>query len=138
MSSPFPGPTPPYSNPPIEPQYYQPSQFFISNITLGVNTTITTTKNMNYVIGQQIRLIIPPSFGTRQLNEQTGYVIAIPQSNQVVVDIFSIGMDQFINSTATTKPQILAIGDINSGPINPNGKYTITSIPGSFINISPA
>jgi len=138
MSSPFPGPTPPYSNPPIEPQYYQPSQFFISNITLGVNTTITTTKNMNYVIGQQIRLIIPPSFGTRQLNEQTGYVIAIPQSNQVVVDIFSIGMDQFTNSTATTKPQILAIGDINSGLINTGRVSATTTIPGSFINISPA
>ena len=52
-------PTPPYQNPPIEPQFYQPSAFVISAITLGPQTTITTTVNNNYVIGQLCRLIIP-------------------------------------------------------------------------------
>jgi len=131
-------PIPPYSNLPINAQYYEPSRFVISAISLGQTTIITTTINNNYVIGQLVRLIIPPSFGTRQLNEQEGYVISIPTANQVELNIYSVGFDLFINSTATTQAQILAIGDINSGTQNSNGRSnTGTFIPGAFINISP-
>jgi hypothetical protein len=134
----FPGPTPPYTNPPIQPEYYQPSQFFISDITLGITTTITTTVNMNYVIGQLVRLLIPPSFGTSQLNGMTGYVIDILAPDQVVLDINSLNMNEFKSSIATTKPQIVAVGDINSGIISSTGLVNATTnIPGSFINISP-
>ncbi len=132
-------PIPAYQNVPIEPEFYQPSRFFISNITLGQTTIVTTSVDNNYVIGQQVRLIIPNLFGTRGLNEKTGFVISIISPNQVELDIYSQGMDQFINSSATTKPQILAIGDINTGLIN--SLVTTRSspyIPGSFINISPA
>jgi hypothetical protein len=139
MSSPFPGPTPPYNNPPIEPQYFKPSQFFISAITLGVLTTITTTVPMNYVIGQQVRLLIPNGFGSRQLNEQTGFVLSIPGPTQIVIDLNSQNSDPFINNaTLTTKAQILAIGDENSGSISHHGRINyFTTIPGAFRNISP-
>lgn len=131
-------PIPAYSNVPIEPQFYRPKQFFISAITLGFETIITTTVDNDYVIGQQVRLIIPPSFGSISLNEQTGFVVAIPASNQVTLNINSTNVDPFILSTATTRAQILAIGDANNGQINLNGpKNTLTFIPGSFINISP-
>jgi hypothetical protein len=129
-------PVPPYSNLPIEAQNYQPSRFVISGVTLGPTTTITTTVNMNYSIGQLIRLIIPPSFGCRQLNEQTGYVISIPTTNSVVVSINSVGCDAYIASLATTVAQILALGDISSGVTNTSRTGQSTAIPGSFINIS--
>lgn len=139
MSSVISYPVPSYSNPPIEPQYYQPRQFFISAISLGQTTTVTTTVDHDYVIGQQVRFIIPKSFGTRQLNEQQGYVIDLPASDQVTVSIDSSSYDTFVLSSATTRPQIMAIGDINSGIINSNGNLdTGTYILGSFINISPA
>lgn len=131
-------PIPAYSNLPIEPQFYAPNFFFISSITLGLQTIVTTTLNHNYVIGNQVRFVIPPSFGTRQLNEQSGYVIAIPAPNMVTVSIDSAKYDAFIASSATTKAQILAIGDVNSGAINANGNLNLNlNIPGSFINISP-
>jgi hypothetical protein len=131
-------PIPPYSNVPIEPQWYQPSRFVISAITLGQTTTITTTEDMNYVIGQLVRLIIPPTFGSRKLNEQQGYVISIPAANQVTLDIYSANVDPFINSSAPTQAQILAIGDINQGAINSSGRTNNgTAVLGSFINISP-
>jgi hypothetical protein len=137
-------PIPPYANVPIAPQYYQPSRFVISAITLGITTTITTTEDLDYVIGQLVRLIIPPSYGTRQLNEQQGYVIAIPAANQVTLDINSQSFDPFVNSSATTKAQILAIGDINTGYQSSTGRSIPTingntqiAIPGSFINTSP-
>lgn len=94
-------PTPAYSNVPIEPQFYQPSRFQISDITLGPQTTITTVDNMNYVVGQQIRLLIPAIFGSYQLNNLTGYVIDIPTDNSVVVDINSIGFNSFISNPYT-------------------------------------
>jgi len=128
----------PYSNVAINPEYYQPSQFFILNIALGQSTTITTTVNHNYVIGQLCRLLIPRVNGTRQLNEQTGYVISIPNPNQVILEIDSSFYDVFVTSTQPTQPQILAIGDINLGNINASGNLnTSTTIPGSYQNISP-
>lgn len=132
------GPIALYSNYPIQPQNFQPSQFFISAIGLGINTTITTTVNMNYVIGQLCRLLIPFAFGCRLLDEQTGYVISIPAQNQVVLNINSVGIDPFTTSSINTKPQIVAVGDVNTGAINANGRApTATFIAGSFENISP-
>lgn len=132
-------PIPPYSNPPIMPQFYSPSQFFISNIALGQTTIVTTTVNHNYVIGQECRLVIPFSFGCIQLNEKTGLVLSIPSSNQVELNINSqMNVDAFQTSSATTQPQILAIGDINNGIVSSTGRnIPTTNIPGSFINISP-
>jgi len=131
-------PTPAYQNPPIHPEYYAPNFFFISTVSLGQTTIVTTTKNMNYVIGQLCRLIIPPNFGCRQLNEKEGFVISIPNPNQVELTIDSSqNVDLFTSSTTTTQPQILAVGDTNTGAINDHGRWTKTFIPGSFIDISP-
>lgn len=131
-------PYPPYSNVPIEPQFYQPSQFYISGVTLGKTTTITTTANMNYDIGQEVRLLIQPSNGCRQLNSITGYVISIPSPNTVVLTIDSSrNVDAYKSSSAPTQSQIVAIGDINSGFISNSGNVnSIINLPGAFINIS--
>lgn len=132
------GPIPPFNNPAIQPQFYEPSRFQISNIVLGDTTLVTTTENVDYVIGQQVRILIPPQFGCRELNNKTGIVISIPSQNQIEIDIFSLGMSQFINSNAATQPQVLAIGDINSGYISTTGRVVSNpAIPGSFINVSP-
>ena len=135
-------PTPPYSNPPIEPQYFAPWSFVISAITLGYTTTVTmiipSITQLNYVVGQQVRLLIPQQYGCSQLNEQTAYVLQVNPPNQVVLDLDSHGGNPFVASSYRTPPQIVAIGDINSGPINNQGRApTSTLIAGSFINISP-
>lgn len=205
------GPIAPESNPPLNPQYYLPQRFNISDISFGQTTTVTTTEDLDYSVGQLVRLIIPPQFGARQLNESQGYVLSLPSSNQAVLSInSSIGVSAFISPsvsitgaaqsnpcvlTATnsysvgefvqiqdvggmielndniyrvvartpttltisvdstsfiayssggtasligTVPQILAIGDINSGQINSSGRVNnLTYINGSFINVSP-
>jgi hypothetical protein len=142
------GPIPPYSNPPITPQNFQPSQFPITGITLGINTTVTMGNSTNgvtpnYVIGQEVRLLLPEKYGARQLNEQTAYVVSIPASNQVTINLYSLGADPFIASPtflpyqSQTLPQIVAVGDINSGILNSTGRsQPTTNVPGSFINIS--
>lgn len=140
------GPIAPENNPPVEPQFYSPAKFIITALTLGRTTTVTMATTAfgvtnDFSIGQQVRFIIPPTYGTRQLNEQQGIVISIPTSNQVEVDIdSSINYDPFIASPTygPTPPQILPIGDVNTGVINSSGRSSNgTYIPGSFINISP-
>lgn len=137
-------PTPPYSNPPIEPQFYLPKVFNISAIATGPTTIVTTSMDHDYVIGQWVRLLIPNKYGSTLLNEKQGMVISIPASDQVTLDIDSNGVDAFVASPtylpfqSKTLPQIAAIGDQNSGVINASGREpTGTFIAGSFINISP-
>jgi hypothetical protein len=140
------GPTAPESNPPITPWYYQPSVFPIADITRGITTTITmtatdiggTTVEPNYVIGQLIRILVPFSYGMRQINNSQAYVISIPSSLEVVVDIDSREYDAFVSSPTFGKSiaQIAAIGDVNSGQINTGRTGNLTYIPGSFIDIS--
>lgn len=135
------GPIAPESNPPINPQFYQPQVFNISSITRGVKTTITTTVNHDYVVGQLVRLVISQPFGSFQLNEQEAYVISIPAANQVVLNLNSTQTNPFISmpSSNLSQPQIVAVGDVNSGQINGQGRINNgTFIPGSFIDISPA
>ncbi len=131
-------PIPAYQNLPIEPQNYEPRRFVIDDITLGKTTFVTTATAMDYVVGQQVRLIIPPSFGCRQLNGQTAFVISVIDEFEIELDLYSAGGDPYTASSATTQAQIIGIGNINQGAINSSGRTnTSTSIPASFINISP-
>ncbi len=132
-------PIPLYSNPPIQSNFYQPNLFVISGVSLGINTTISTSVAHNFVIGQLVRLLIPSSFGCIQLNETQGYVLSIPTSTQVLVGINSSqNVDAYISSSSTTVAQIFSIGDVNTGQTNNNGiNSTLNYIPGSFLNISP-
>lgn len=137
-------PIPLYQNLPIEAQYYLPSVFIITAISLGLNTTVTTSVNHNYVIGQSVRLLIPSKYGSRALNEILGLVVSIPNPSQVLLNISSQNVDPFIASPTflpfqqQTLPQIVAVGDYNSGQINNSGSVNqITFIPGSFIDVSP-
>lgn len=132
-------PIPAYQNLPIMPQFYQPRRYVISDITLGETTTVTTTTDHDYVIGQQIRLIIPNSFGCFALNEKTGYIIDIPSLDQFTLNISSYNISSFISNPAlNNQPQSIAIGDLNTGIISSTGRIIpTTNIPGSFINISP-
>lgn len=135
------GPIAPESNPPINPQYFQPRVFNITALSLGATTTVTTNINHDYVEGQLIRLLISQPFGSFQLNERQGYVISMPASNQVVVSINSVNANPFVyNPTSSlSQPQIVAVGDVNAGAINASGAaHTSTFIPGSFQDISPA
>jgi hypothetical protein len=136
------GPIAPFSNPPIEPQWFKPWRFVITAIALGQTTTVTMTipsiTFLNYVVGQEVRLIIPPTNGSRQLNQVTGIVIGITPPNQVTLNINSLNCDPFVTSTARNQPQIVAIGDNNFGQVVSTGRNVgVPQVPGTFINISP-
>jgi hypothetical protein len=142
MTSPyFSGPVPAYNNPPPQPEFFLPSVFVISNITTSQLAIITTTLPNNYVVGQLVRFTIPFPWQMVQANEQLAYVQQIMSPTQFVTDLDTTSFTAFDSSPTQptrTLPQVMAVGDVNTGRIAPNGRASIpTFIPGSFINISP-
>lgn len=117
----------------LYPDLYFPGSSIISAITTGATTTIKTTDQHDYQVGQQVAFHIPNIWGTTQLNELpnaslpgspiTAYVISVTDAQTVVVNINSTGYTAFVPnqvfSTTSGKsfPQIVAVGDVNTGGV---------------------
>jgi hypothetical protein len=147
----------------LYPFLYAPGVSFVSAVTTGATTTITTTAPHNFVAGQEIAFRIPSSYGTIELNSLPnttipgspiyGYVTSVTSSTQFVCNINSTAFTAF-NSNQTIAsvpglnfPQVLAVGDVNTGGVaysggalypSPvvNGVSTINgpAIQGAFVN----
>lgn len=148
----------------LYPFLYAPGVSFIEAITTGTTTTVTTTAQNNFVVGQEIAFRIPPLWGTIQLNSlpndlrpgapRYGYVVSITNSTTFVCSINSTNYTAFnTNQTVAsvpglTFPQVLAVGDVNTGGVQisagsnlypspvVNGTSTINgpAIQGAFAN----
>lgn len=147
----------------LYPFLYAPGDSFISAISTGTTTTITTTCPHNFVVGQEIAFRIPSQWGTTQLNSLPnttipgspiyGYVTAVGSSVQFTCSINSTGYTAFTTAVAVTSvpglsfPQVVAVGDVNTGGVQysggvlypspvVNGVSTINgpAIQGAFVN----
>ncbi len=117
----------------LYPYLYFPGASVISAITTGTTTTIDTTSAHNFVVGQEVAFRIPTIWGTYQLNSLPnttipgspvyGYVIAVTDYNTVVVNINSSAYTAFNSNQAFASfsgeqfPQIVAVGDVNTGGV---------------------
>lgn len=122
----------------LYPALYVPGVSFICNITLGVTTTVETTAPHNYVVGQEVAFripsvpgVIPPVFGPTELNSLPnvlipgspiyGYVVSVTDSTTFVVNIDSSAYTAFnvnfpfLSFVGRTPPQVVAVGDVNTG-----------------------
>jgi hypothetical protein len=115
----------------LYPFLYEPGVAFISAISTGTTTTVTTTDPHNFVVGQEIGFRIPSAYGTTQLNELPNntipgspvyyYVTAVNSNTQFVCNANSTGYTAFAtNQTVASMvgqslPQVVAVGDVNSG-----------------------
>lgn len=119
------------------PYIYEPGVAYISAISTGSTTTVTTTAPHNYVVGQQVAFRIPASYGTTQLNALPNssipgspvyyYVSAVLSSTQFVCSASTTGATAF-NSNQTVAsvpglqlPQVVAVGDVNTGGVQYSG-----------------
>lgn len=119
----------------LYPYLYFPGTAVISAITQGSATsyTIDTTSAHNFVVGQEVAFRIPTVWGSYQLNSLPnttipgspiyGYVTAVTDYNTVVVSISPPSFTAF-NSNQTFAaapgeqfPQIVAVGDVNTGGV---------------------
>lgn len=122
----------------LYPALYAPGIAVISDITLGATTIVETTTPHNFVVGQEVAFripsvpgVIPPIWGTTELNSlpnvlipgspMYGYVVAVTDSTTVVVNIDSTAYTAynvnlpFLSFVGRTPPQIVAVGDVNTG-----------------------
>lgn len=115
----------------LYPDLYVPGDSFISALTLGATTTVTTTAPSNFQIGQEVAFRIPTIWGTQQLNSLPnvlipgspiyGYVVSITNSTTFVVNINSSAYTAFNSNQLFASfrgeffPQVLAVGDVNTG-----------------------
>lgn len=117
----------------LYPYLYFPGQTVISKITTGTTTTIDTTSAHNFVVGQEVAFRIPTRWGTSELNSLPnstipgspiyGYVVAVTDYNTVVININSSSYtayntnQTFANFVGEFFPQIVAVGDVNTGGV---------------------
>ena len=115
----------------LYPYLYLPGVDFISAITTGVTTTVTTTTDHNFVVGQEIAFRIPNAYGITQLNSLPNnvvpgspiyaYVTAVTANNVFVCNFNSTGFTPFATNQSVASmvgqslPQVVAVGDVNSG-----------------------
>lgn len=120
----------------LYPVLYAPGVANIAFITLGNTTTIQTTQPNNFVVGQEVAFRIPSVYGTTQLNSLPnnvipgspiyGFVTSITNNTTFVVNINSslytaFNPNQpFLSFPGMNVPQVLAVGDINSGSLLSN------------------
>lgn len=114
----------------LYPDLYLPDVSFISAITLGATTTISTTTQNQIHVGQEVGFRIPSVWGTAELNELPnliipgqpvyGYVVSVTDVQNFVVSINSSSYTAFnsnlaFSSSGRTFAQVVPVGDVNSG-----------------------
>lgn len=121
----------------LYPWLYLPGVAFISALTLAATTTVVTTNYHNMEVGQEVAFRIPTvsgsptSWGPTKLNSLPnvltpgspvyGYVQSITDNWTFVVNINSTGYAAYnanvpvANVPGMSFPQVLSVGDINTG-----------------------
>jgi hypothetical protein len=117
----------------LYPALYLPEDNVISNITTGATTTVSTTMQHNFQVGQEVAFRIPTAWGPTQLNSLPnnvvpgspiyGYVVSVTDFQNFVVNINSTAATAFNSNQpfasvpGQTFAQIVPVGDINTGGV---------------------
>jgi len=115
----------------LYPFMYEPAVAYIEAITTGATTTVVTTANHNFEVGQEIAFRIPSSWGTTQLNTLPNgltpgspvyyFVSSVTNNTTFVCNAVSTGFTAFnTNQTVASVPglsfpQVVAVGDVSTG-----------------------
>jgi hypothetical protein len=117
----------------LYPFLYVPGDNVVSFVTTGTTTTVSTTMYHNFEVGQEIAFRITNPWGTTQLNSLPnllipgspiyGYVTSVTDNWTFVCSINSTGFtafnvnQPFVNYPGEQFPQVVAVGDVNTGGI---------------------
>lgn len=102
--------------------------------SVGDSILVTTSVDHMFSVGNQVSFSIPAEYGMRQLSGKTGYVTAIPDTDQITVNINAFDFNSFTAPVAAFDPaQVMPIGDSNYGTLSPGGiPVNPNTIPGAF------
>lgn len=116
----------------LYPVLYAPGLSIVAAVsTSGATTTVTTTAPHNFKVGQEIAFRIPPIYGPYELNAYPNtsipgspvyyYVSTVPTSTTFTIQnapsytAFTTANVAFDSYPGIDFPQVVAIGDVNSG-----------------------
>ena len=93
---------------------YLPAMRLISSITNSFPATVTTSFAHNYVTGEIVRFLIPPSHGMVQLNKQQAEII-VTGSTTFTVPIDTTEFDAYVIPGSSTQcGQVVSFAENNS------------------------
>jgi len=105
------------------------------------NTIVTTSRDHGFVLGNQVQFLIPKQWGMLEMNNLKGYVLDLtPDTITVTIDSsqFSLFSTPVVTPPIVIDfPQVIPIGDANTGYETPGGFRPYLKIPGTFKNIYP-
>jgi hypothetical protein len=103
--------------------YWYPSLRRIVNITQAAQAVITTSVDSNYVVGQSIRLSVPPAFGMTQADGLLVNITAV-NGGSFTVNLNTIGFTPFVFPLVAAYPftpaQCVPVGEETDQFSNPN------------------
>ncbi len=128
----------------LYPYLYAPEQAVITAVNTSTNV-ITTAAAHNFVVGQEVAFRIPLAWGTTQLNSLPNvnipgsplywYVIAVTQNTFTVSQSLS-GFTAFNPNQpflgARTLPQVVPVGDVNTGGVQISAGSPLYPSPNTF------
>lgn len=88
----------------IVPQLIEPRSRYIVDLTLGATTTVKTSVDHGYAVGQYITLFVPVEFGSSEVSGQSGRISSITSANEFVVDIDSSAASAFAYPASGSVP----------------------------------
>lgn len=102
---------------------YRPLRMVVTNVTNAAQAIVTTQINHQYSIGDQLRLLVPLSYG--MTIDKTIQIIAIPSANTLQCNLNTIGADPFAIPVPLRNPaQLIPINQsvdnvYDNPPVNP-------------------
>ena len=120
---------------------YIPFTCNITGVANGVTTVVTTAVDHGFVVGNTVQFSIPKQWGIVQLDQLKGFVSEIT-SDTLTVLIDSSAFNAFVTPVVVLpvvidQPQVIPIGDMNTGNINAAITPASLQIPGTFRNTYP-
>lgn len=122
---------------------YIPFLCDVTAVTQDFPCLVTTSVAHGFVVGNSVQFSIPQQWGMRQLNGLKGFVLSIPQDNQIIVDIDTRTFDPFVTPSppplvVIDPAQVSGIGDENYGKLSPGGIPQLpNTVQGAFLNTPP-
>lgn len=98
----------------ITPSVWVPPFCWVTAITNAFQSTITTSFDHNYVVGQIVLLSVPKAFGMKEADRQQATILAVPATNQMTVSLNTSTFTPFAFPPASAVPftfaQVSSIG----------------------------
>jgi hypothetical protein len=88
----------------LVPQLFSPRSRFITALTLGATTSVVTSVDHGYGLGEYITLAVPAAFGSSEINGLSGKVLSITSASEFVVEIDSAAASAFAFPTSGSVP----------------------------------